>query len=298
LTFSLAKPLPANHAIILSRAISLLIPVKSPESIKTPAEAPKAAEEPKKEASEKKEEAPAEAPKTEEKPAETPKAEEKAAEKPAEAAKPETAATPPAEPAAAGTTPPPATPAVASDAPQEDSFAALFPEPASLGSPPSWLWWVVLLIVSLVLGVVGYSLTQRNLRSWLNIETSPSPTVSATATPTATPTPTESATATPTPTPTATAGIDAKTVTLRILNGTTTAGAASKAKTTVEKAGFSVRTIGNAATQNYATTMVYYKEGRKAEAEAVQAALAGYTATLEQSSLADPDMVLVIIGKK
>lgn len=207
-----------------------------------------------------------------------------------EAAKPEAPTTPPPT-----ETPPAADGQPPADA--KDSFEALFPEPrVAMGAPPTWLWWILLLIVSAVLGVVGYALAQRNLKGWLSTETTPIPSVSASASPSnsASPTPT----ATVTPTPTASATFDPATVTMRVLNGTTTTGAAAKAKTTLEAAGFKVRTTGNAQNQNYGTTTVYYQTGRQSEAEAVKAALNGYSVTLTESSLAAPDMVLVVIGLK
>ncbi len=180
-----------------------------------------------------------------------------------------------------------------------DSFDALFPEPASIGKPPSWLWWVILLIVSLMLGIVGYALAQKNLRQWLALDPTPTPKVSASATPSLTPTATPSAISTATPTPTPTPGaVDNASVTLRVLNGSTTTGAAGKAATALTSAGFKVRTTGNAKTQNYPATIVYYQTGRLAEAQAVQNALTRYSVTLQESSLADPDMILVVIGKK
>jgi hypothetical protein len=184
-----------------------------------------------------------------------------------------------------------------STATSDESFENLFPEPTpSLGAPPSWLWWLVLLIISIILGVVGYALAQQNLRSWLSIEPSPSPT--ATAEPTPDPNETPEPTPEPTPTPTASpATVDISAVTLRVLNGTTTAGAAARMRQQLERAGFTVRTTGNARNQNYATTIIYYQTGRQAEAEAVRDAIGGQNVNIEQSSLADPDMVLVVIGR-
>lgn len=247
------------------------------------------------------------------KPADTPqgKAAEAPAEQPAKEAPKEepreevkeeakeTPATPAATPAEGSTPNSDAAPAPASTPPTEgDGFAELFPEPTvTLGAPPSWLWWIVLLIVSLVLGVVGYALAQKRLSDWLSLEPTASPTATATVTPSATPTPSASASTEPAPTPTATpATIDKAAVTLRVLNGTTTTGAAGKAKATLEAAGFSVRTVGNAKNQNYSSTYIYYQTGRRAEAEAVQAALPDYSSVLEESTLAEPDMVLVVIG--
>jgi hypothetical protein len=84
---------------------------------------------------------------------------------------------------------------------------------------------------------------------------------------------------------------------MRVLNGTKESGAAGTARTTLTKAGFTVRTIGNAKNQDYTDTYVYYQSGRKAEADQVAAALSSYKPVLQESSLASPDMVLIVIGK-
>jgi hypothetical protein len=230
---------------------------------------------------------------------------------PAEAAPAAAAATPPVVETVAPSGGTPAAPAEAGGAPaaetgaptgEGDSFAALFPEPApKLGQPPSWLWWLALLIASIVIGGVGYMLAQRNLQSWLALEPTAAPTATPTATPTPEPTPTPTSTPEPTATPTATptpSSVDPAKVTLRVLNGTTTTGAAAKAETVIEKAGFTVRTIGNAKNQDYATTQVYYATGQKAAAEAVKESLTGYDVTITESSLANPDMILVVVGSK
>lgn len=230
---------------------------------------------------------PAEAPKTEPTPApEAPKTEEPKPVEPAPAATP------------APEAPKEGQPAPVESAPANgESFEALFPEP-HIGTPPSWLWWVVLLIISVVLGVVGFALAQKNLKSWLNLGPTASPSASASANASASPTADATATPTPTDTPTPAPTVDPAAITIRVLNGTTTAGEAAKVQDILKAAGISVRSIGNAKTQTYDTTMIYYAEGRLAEAQKVQSVLTGYTATLEQSTLADPDMVLVVIGKK
>jgi hypothetical protein len=144
--------------------------------------------------------------KTEEAPKETPAAapEEKAA--PAAEATPE--AIPeakPAEPAAEASADVP----VGETAPG-DSFESLFPEPSNIGKPPSWLWWFVLLIASVVVAFVGYTLAQKNLRDWLSLEPTASPSASATPTPTAEETAASTPTPEATPTPTTVAVVPAE----------------------------------------------------------------------------------------
>ena len=193
--------------------------------------------------------------------------------------------------------------------PVTENFDALFPEPAAaIAGPPRWIWWILLVIGSAFLGVAAYGLLNNRVGSLLSSATptpvaslpataqpSPTPKVTAIAAPISTPAPSPI----PTPSPAASAAAVTKTaVTLRVLNGTTVAGAASKAKASLEAAGFTVQQTGNATNQTYDSTVIYYQSGRSAEAKAVQTALSGYTTSLEQSTLADPSMVLVVIGLK
>ncbi len=76
-------------------------------------------------------------------------------------------------------------------------------------------------------------------------------------------------------------------------------GAAASAKTLLEKNGYDVRATGNAVHQDYEQTTVYYQSGRQKEAQAVADALSSkYRPVIQQSTLANPDMVLVVIGAK
>lgn len=220
-------------------------------------------------------------------------------EKPVEEAAQVEASTSGSEQPAEGATPEDniATDQPAETAAQPESFDSLFSDPSTMiGKPPSWLWWLILLVVSVVIGVVGYALAQHRIADWLSV--TPTPTTSVTATPISSATPTASATVTPSPTPSPTTVLPSS-VTLRVLNGTAVAGAASKAQTILQKAGFTVRTIGNAKSTTFATTTIFYQTGRKAEAQLVQAALTTYQTTIQESSAdANPDMVLVVVGKK
>ena len=192
-----------------------------------------------------------------------------------------------------------------------DSFESLFPEPTvAISGPPSWIWWVLLILASIGLGLVGYKLLNSKVDSWLSLSGTASPkasaavtalpTISATSTPEPSSQPTVSPTASLSPTSTPTAGtpLAKSSVTLRVLNGTTTAGAASTVKSLLEKAGYTVKSIGNAHSQTYQSTVIYYQTGRLEEAKLVQTALNSYSATIEESTLASPDMILVVYGSK
>ncbi|MEI6477938.1 MAG: LytR C-terminal domain-containing protein [bacterium] len=177
-----------------------------------------------------------------------------------------------------------------------DTFESMFPEPTvSISRPPVWLIWVFLLIASLLAAGAGFAYFNPQLDSWLSPGSTPAPTLKPTATPVSSPTPTVTATPTATPTASSTA---TPTATLRVLNGTTKSGAAASAASVLVKAGYSVRTTGNAKQRTYTSTYVYYKTGYQVQAALIQKALTGYDAQLQEStSLAAPDMILVVVAK-
>ena len=181
-----------------------------------------------------------------------------------------------------------------------ENFDSMFPEPSiKISGPPSWIWWAVLVGASVILGVAGITIARQNISSWLGSSPTPTtvPTIATTSTPVATATPVP--TAAPTSTPTATAStVVKKSVTLRVLNGTTVTGAAGTVSNILEKAGFTVRTSGNAKNQTYTTSYVYYQKGKEAEAQEVAKSLTNYSPVIEESTLAAPDNILVVVGKK
>jgi len=85
-------------------------------------------------------------------------------------------------------------------------------------------------------------------------------------------------------------------VTLIVLNGTTTAGAAGKLKAKLEEEGYVVNKAANADNFRYAQTLVRYPAGKDKEAKLVQDSVVkdGYDALLEE---AEVDIITVIIGK-
>jgi len=181
-----------------------------------------------------------------------------------------------------------------------DRFESLFPQPTvSISRPPAWVWVLLVLVLVAGLGFLGYNLANGKINSWLTAS-EPTPTATPTPTPSATATPTTTPTATPTPTPSPTpTPIDKASISLRVLNGTGTSGAAAAAADKLTTAGFKVRTTGNAKSQGYTKTIIYYASGKQDQAAAVQSALSGYPSDLQQSdSLAAPDDVLVVVGPK
>lgn len=85
--------------------------------------------------------------------------------------------------------------------------------------------------------------------------------------------------------------------TIRILNGTGTKGLAAQIKGEIEKAGLTVRAIGNARNK-YKETIIYYDEGKEELAKKVSEALSSRKSILKQSPIAKPDDVLVVAGEK
>ena len=196
----------------------------------------------------------------------------------------------------------PETPAV-----NGENYESLFPEPTvSISSPPVWIWWALLLIAALAIGLLGYYVANGKLNQWLSVPAS-SPTVAldakATVQPTAgsTTTPTPVATASPTAStlPTATPAPAAIAVSVRVLNGTQTTGAASSAADSLRQAGLAVSGIGNGVSRTHTSTIIYYQTGKLSTAQKVQKTLSSYTSTLqEDSAQTGADTVLVVLGPK
>lgn len=84
--------------------------------------------------------------------------------------------------------------------------------------------------------------------------------------------------------------------TVRILNGGGKAGAASQLKTDLETSGYTVSSIGNART-TYDTTTVYYRGSVAEDATALAQALGEPQPTIEESEVAAPADILIVIGQ-
>lgn len=146
-------------------------------------------------------------------------------------------------------------------------------------------------------------------------ENNPEPTPTTAVTPT--PTPTDETTPTPeeekvtptrstTPTPTgkvATTPTTAakKGVTVRVLNGSGTQGAAGDAASVLLDAGYTITGTGNADTFDYDQTVIQIKKSKQAEAANIRKALSSeYTVSSTTESLAETAQVdaIVIVGAK
>ena len=85
---------------------------------------------------------------------------------------------------------------------------------------------------------------------------------------------------------------------MRILNGSGSPGQAAVLETTLEDNGFTVRSIATARTRR-SNTIIYYTAGKQAEAEYVASFITNHVLVFEENSgLANPDTLLIIVGAK
>lgn len=86
---------------------------------------------------------------------------------------------------------------------------------------------------------------------------------------------------------------------VKVLNGSGTAGAAGSVAGVLKAAGYKVTSVGNAKRFNYDNSTIFYKSGRQAEAEVLRNAIAKPGATLEEenSVTAGVDLVVVVGAK-
>ena len=89
--------------------------------------------------------------------------------------------------------------------------------------------------------------------------------------------------------------VDASLPTVRILNGSTTSGAATKMRDTLMQAGYTVLSVGDAQF-DYIQTMIYYTEGNESAAAAVAEASGNSAITLTENIIASPAQVLLVLG--
>jgi len=92
--------------------------------------------------------------------------------------------------------------------------------------------------------------------------------------------------------------IDKKSIKMSVLNGNGITNSAVVVKNALVKAGFSVSAVANAKKFTYATTIIYYKTGKEAEAELVKAALPTRSVTTELYNGIGSYDLQVVVGKK
>ena len=140
--------------------------------------------------------------------------------------------------------------------------------------------WAALAVVVLVAaGIFGLSLVSGSI-SFHGSPNSPS----GTHTPT------------PTPTPTIVPTVDPS-LTVNVLNGTTTSGLGGKVGDTLTKAGWKIGAVANADKQDLTQTIVYYSDAKnQAAALGVVQSLPGATIALTQDFAASGADLTVVVG--
>ena len=101
-----------------------------------------------------------------------------------------------------------------------------------------------------------------------------------------------------TATPIADTTINKKLIKMSVLNGNGITNSAVVVKNALVKAGFTVSAVANAKKFTYATTVIYYKTGKEAEAELVKAALPTRSVTTEPYDSIGSYDLQVVVGKK
>lgn len=100
--------------------------------------------------------------------------------------------------------------------------------------------------------------------------------------------------------PAATTALTDKTgIKIEILNGNGIKNSGAKLKSDLESAGYTIAKTANAKNFNYATTLIYYKTGKEAEANSIKSAITGREITIENNdTLAGTYDVVIVIGAK
>lgn len=86
---------------------------------------------------------------------------------------------------------------------------------------------------------------------------------------------------------------------VKVLNGSGTAGVANSVAGVLKAAGYNVTGVGNARRFNYENSTIFYKSGRKYEAEAARNAISKPGATLEEeNAVTDGVDLVIVVGTK
>lgn len=150
-----------------------------------------------------------------------------------------------------------------------------------------FVWAFVIILTSLVAGVVIMLASGNNMGITL---------------PAFGPTPTPTPTGTPTPTPTPDVSkLDRATISIQVLNGSGTSGAAGKMKTALEESGFTVKDTANAQNYDYEKTEIIVKEDKKDYIPLLEEDLKKLYTLAPSVSTLDEDVpydVRIIVGKE
>lgn len=112
-------------------------------------------------------------------------------------------------------------------------------------------------------------------------------------------TPETTTTPTSTTATTTTATIDKTALTISLLNGNGINNSAAEVKKTLVADGYTVGHLGNAKNFNYATSFVYHKTGKEAEAAALKTLLSTKSITVENDDIICKTYdIVIVVGKK
>lgn len=186
---------------------------------------------------------------------------------------------------------------------QTSSFQSYSSKPRKRGVI---LRWIAILLILGLLGFAGFSVFRAQQGNSQPEEEIPTPTIEQIPTETPTPepkgspTPTSKPTATPTKAPTGTP-VPTKSVTLKILNGSGTAGEAGKAADFLRDLGYAVQSTGNADNFDYTKTEIQITKAKENLLTSLKKDVEGkYAVGTTSATLSTSEGVdaIVIIGKQ
>lgn len=185
---------------------------------------------------------------------------------------------------------------------QSSSFQSYSPRPRKRGVI---LRWIAIILVLGLLGFAGFSVFRAQEGS-TEEEVVPTPTIEEVPTETPTPepegspTPTSKPTATPTKAPTSTP-VPTKGLTLKVLNGSGTAGEAGRAADFLRDLGYAVQSTGNADNFDYESTEIQITAAKENLLASLKKDVEGkYSVGTTSAILSSSEGVdvVIIVGKK
>lgn len=177
---------------------------------------------------------------------------------------------------------------------------------AKKGNPMTkWVILLVLILIALlawqnwdkISSLIGLN-NQNSAKEDANLEEYNSSVSGTDYTTGSTPTDTSGASTSPEATQSQTPTIDKSQITIQILNGNGITGSAASVKNTLVSAGFTVDSVLNAYKFTYQTSIIYYKTGQSAEADAIKQALPNRQLELiNDDEIAGNYDIVVVVGK-